>query len=328
MIGKILSLTMHLMDLLLTGSQKRMKYFFLIFSLLIVSVGMSQNFIGNIPIKKNGIYTIKSATQELTIDPFIGGRITSLKFEGNNFLTSNKIHPIFWGSTLWPSPQKIWGGPDLVELDRSIYTDTIVGNTLKMVSAKDPHSGFIFTKEFSFNKNLGAFELKYTITNGSDSIRKVSPWEVTRVPTGGLTFFPTGQGLRWGNIANLATESNGITWFNYEPEKIPSTHNKFFSDGDEGWIAQVNNRIIFIKYFENQPKELAAPSEAEIEVYTNPDKTYVEVEVQGAYTTLQPGAALTWTVFWYIKKLPPINIETGSQELIDFVHNQIQKNKK
>ena len=292
-----------------------------------VSVGMSQNFMGNKPIKKNGIYTIKTAAQELIIDPAIGGRITALKFEGNNFLTSNEIHSIFWGSTLWPSPQKIWGGPNLVELDRAIYTDTVFGNTLKMVSKPDPKSGFIFTKEFSVNK-LGAFELKYSITNGSDTDRQVAPWEVTRVQTGGLTFFPTGQGLRWGNIASLVKESMGISWFNYEPDKIPSTHNKFFSDGKEGWIAQVNNGIIFIKYFKDEPNELAAPSEAEIEVYTNPDKTYVEVEVQGAYTTLKPRTSLTWTVFWYIKKLPKMKVETGSQKLIDFVRSQIQSPKK
>jgi hypothetical protein len=304
-----------------------MKYFFFIFSLLIVSIGMSQNFMGHKPIKKNGIYTIKNATQELIIDPSIGGRITALKFEGNNFLTSNEIHPIFWGSTLWPSPQKIWGGPDLVELDRSVYTDTILDNTLKMVSKPDPKSGFIFTKEFSFNNKFGAFELKYSIINSSDTDRKVAPGEVTRVQTAGLTFFPTGQGLRWGNIASLVNESNGISWFNYEPDKIPSKHNKFFSDGKEGWIAQVNNGIIFIKYFKDEPKELAAPSEAEIEVYTNPAKTYVEVEVQGAYTTLKPGASLTWTVFWYIKKLPKMKVETGNQKLIDFVRNQIQLTK-
>lgn len=282
----------------------------------------------NKPIKKNGIYTIKSASQELTIDPVIGGRIATLKFDGYNFLTPIEIHPIFWGSTLWPSPQKVWGGPNLVELDRSVYTDTIVCNILKMVSKPDPHSGFIFTKEFSFNKKRGAFELKYTITNGSDSIKKVAPWEVTRVQTGGLTFFPTGQGLRWGNIANLATESNGITWFNYKADKIQSTHNKFFADGNEGWIAQVNNGIIFIKYFNDEPKEYAAPSEAEIEVYTNPDKTYVEVELQGAYTALRPGASLTWTVFWYIKKLPRMKIASGNQKLIEFVRNQIRPTKK
>ena len=290
-------------------------------------MGMSQKFMGHKPIKKNGIYTIKNAAQELTIDPTIGGRITELKLNGINFLTTKSIHPIFWGSTLWPSPQKIWGGPDLVELDRSVYTDTVFGNTLKMVSKPDPKSGFIFTKEISVNKKLGAFELKYSITNGSDTIRKVAAWEVTRVATGGLTFFPTGQGLRWGNIVGLVKESKGISWFNYEPDKIPSKHNKFFSDGKDGWIAQLNNGIIFIKYFKDEPKELAAPSEAEIEVYTNPDKTYVEVEVQGGYTTLKPGASLTWTVFWYIKKLPKMKVETGNQKLIDFVRNQIQPTK-
>jgi len=305
-----------------------MKYLLLIFSLLIASVVKSQYSIGVIPIKKNGIYTIRNKTQELTIDPSTGGRITELKLNGKNFLTTKSIHPIFWGSTLWPSPQNIWGGPDLEELDRLLYSDTVFGNTLKMVSMPDPKSGFIFIKEFSFNKKYGAFELKYSIANGSDTVRKVAPWEVTRVQTRGLTFFPTGEGIRWGNIASLVTELNGITWFNYEPDKISSTHNKFFTDGKEGWIAQVNNGIIFIKYFKDEPKELAAPSEAEIEVYTNPDKTYVEVEVQGAYTTLKPGASLTWTVFWYIKKLPKIKIENGSQQLIDFVRNQIQSSKK
>jgi hypothetical protein len=304
-----------------------MKFYFFIFSLLIVSVGFPQKLIGTIPIKKNGIYTIKNATQELNIDPAIGGRITELKLNGINFLTTKSIHPIFWGSTLWPSPQKIWGGPDLVELDRTLYADTVFGNTLKMVSKPDPNSGFIFTKEISVNKKLEAFELKYSITNGSDTIKKVAPWEVTRVQTGGLTFFPTGQGLRWGNIAGLVKESNGISWFNYEPEKIPSKHNKFFSDGKEGWIAQINNGIIFIKYFKDEPKALAAPSEAEIEVYTNPDKTYLEVEVQGGYKTLKPGASLTWSVFWYIKKLPKMDISIGNQKLIDFVRNQIQPTK-
>jgi hypothetical protein len=52
------------------------------------------------------------------------------------------------------------------------------------------------------------------------------------------------------------------------------------------------------------------------------------VEVQGAYTTLKPRASLSWTVFWYIKKLPKIKIEEGSQELIDFVRSQIHSPKK
>jgi hypothetical protein len=306
----------------------KMKYLLLILSLQIASLVKSQHLNGFAPIKKNGIYSIKNRSQEMIIDPAIGGRITALKFNGINFLTTKEIHPIFWGSTLWPSPQKIWGGPDLVELDRSIYSDTAFGNTLKMVSRQDPHSGFVFSKEFSFNEKRAAFMLTYSITNGSDTIRQVAPWEVTRVQTGGLTFFPSRQGIRWGNMAGLATDSNNMTWFNYQPEKILSGHSKFFADGKEGWVAQINNGIIFIKCFADQPIELAAPSESEIEVYTNPDKTYVEVEVQGAYTSLKPGETLSWTVFWIIRKLPKINIESGSKDLIHFVHKQIHFNKK
>ena len=249
-------------------------------------------------------------------------------FDGKNLLTTKEVHPIFWGSTLWPSPQKIWGGPDLVELDRSIYSNTVLGNTLKMVSQQDPHSGFIFSKEFSFDKNRAAFVLTYSIANGSDTIRQVAPWEVTRVQTEGLTFFPSGQGIRWGNIASLAIDSNNVTWFDYQPEKMLSGHKKFFSDGKEGWVAQINNGIIFIKCFEDQPIELAAPSEAEIEVYTNPDNTYLEVEVQGAYTSLRPGESVRWTVLWLVRKLPKINAKPGSKELIRFVRNQIHFNKK
>jgi hypothetical protein len=206
-----------------------MKFLFLIFSFLIASLVMSQHLIAIAPIKKNGIYSIKNQSWEMIIDPALGGRITELIFDGKNLLTTKEVHPIFWGSTLWPSPQKIWGGPDLVELDRSIYSNTVLGNTLKMVSRQDPHSGFVFSKEFSFNEKRAAFVLTYSITNGSDIIRQVAPWEVTRVQTGGLTFFPSGQGIRWGNMAGLATDSNNMTWFNYQPEKILSGHSKFFS---------------------------------------------------------------------------------------------------
>ena len=41
-------------------------------------------------------------------------------------------------------------------------------------------------------------------------------------------------------------------------------------------------------------------AEAEIQVYVNMRKTFIELESQGAYTTLQPGEELKWTVTWYL----------------------------
>ena len=44
-----------------------------------------------------------------------------------------------------------------------------------------------------------------------------------------------------------------------------------------------------------------APAEAEIQIYVNTGKTFVEIEEQGAYTTLNAGEELSWTVRWYLE---------------------------
>lgn len=197
-----------------------------------------------------------------------------------------------------------------------------------MTGRKDPKTGFVFTKEISGNKPDGSFSIRYTIINQSDSLRKVAPWEVTRVYPDGLAFFPKGNGERWGNMAGQAEDINGITWFDYQADKIQPGQNKFFSDGAEGWIAQVNEDVIFIKKFPDISLEKAAPSEAEVEIYTNPQKSYVEIEQQGAYEALQPAASLHWQVTWYIRKLP-VNIkrEKGNQDIVAYVRKLVNAQK-
>ena len=283
----------------------------------------------SMPVKKDGIYSIKIQNQELEADPATGGRIISIKLNGKNFLTGKEINASYWGSTLWPSPQKIWGGPDLAELDNKAYSVSLEKNVIKMVSQKEPKFGFVFTKEISGSMQDSSFTIKYSITNQSGSAKKVAPWEVTRVYPDGLAFYPKGKGERWGNIANLAEDKNGITWFDYRRDKIPALHNKFFSDGTEGWIAHVNENIIFVKTFPDIALEQAAPSEAELEIYTNPAKTYMEIEQQGAYEELQPSASLSWQVTWYMRKLPAnIKAEAGNPGLVAYVRKLVNAHKK
>ena len=276
------------------------------------------------PVKKNGVYSISFQNQELEADPQTGGRIISLKLNGINFLTGKETHATYWGSTLWPSPQKTWG-IDLAELDNKAYSVSLENNTIKMVSQKDPKSGLVFTKEISGNAGDSSFTIHYAITNQSDTARKLAPWEVSRVYPNGLAFYPKGEGERWGNMAGLAEDLNGITWFDHSVDKIPSKHNKFFSDGAEGWIAQVNKNIIFVKRFPDIALEKAAPAEAEVEIYTNPAKSYVEIEQQGAYEELQPAASLHWKVTWYIRKLPAgIKGEKGNPDLVAYVRKLVK----
>lgn len=277
------------------------------------------------PEKNGDLYRIKVHDQVMEINPQVGGRITSLKAGEMEFLTGPDIHPDYWGSTFWPSPQKAWEGNLSPELDRLPYTVNEDEAVLEIESSTDPRSGCMFIKEFSGNAEKHSFTIKYSIVNRSEQVQKVAPWEVTRVHPEGLTFFPKGKGERWGGMASLAKDLSGITWFAYEADKIPLKDTKFFSDGSEGWLAQINEGVMLVKKFPDIPLESAAPSEAEVEVYANAEKTYVEIEQQGAYQSLQPGESMTWEVSWFLRALPDtLIVEVGNEALVEFARNLIR----
>lgn len=91
-------------------------------------------------------------------------------------------------------------------------------------------------------------------------------------------------------------ESNGIAW--YQPDEA-AENRKVNADG-KGWLAYCNNGLLLVKRFADLEASQPAPGEAEIQVYLNRGKTYIELESQGAYTTLQPKEELSWTVRWYL----------------------------
>lgn len=276
----------------------------------------------------NGIYTIKVHNLAMEIDPALGARITTLKLDGKNFLTGKEINNSMWGSTFWPSPQADWNWPPSPELDNKPYTAVVENNILKMVSQKDPKFGWVVTKEFSGNKKEGSYTLKFTITNNADKAQKVAPWEVTRVHINGLMFFPIGKGEKQGGLIPAVIEKDGICWFPYDPAKLPAKGDRqLYTDGSEGWLAQVNDGVMLLKTFPDVPLEQNAPSsknhpEGEIELFAsmpNARGGYVEIEHQGPYVELQPGASTTWEIKWFLKKIPAkIRVETGNPALTAF----------
>jgi hypothetical protein len=277
-----------------------------------------------VPELREGRYRVTISNAVLEIDPELGARVTSLKLDGINFLTGPEINPTYWGSSFWLSPQKQWNNFSHT-LDNKRYVASVENNVLTLKSQKDSATGLTFSREILGNRKTNFFTIKYIVTNSSAMVQKLAPWEVTRVNINGIAFFPRGEGDRWGSLSPMAEDINGITWFKHDATSIAAEHLKFFSDGKEGWIAQVNNNVIFIKKFTDIALEKAAPGEAEVEVYTNIDRTYVEIEQQGSYEALGPGATLTWEVSWFIGKLPK-NIESvkGNPSLPDYVRKLIR----
>jgi hypothetical protein len=283
-----------------------------------------------IRVEMNGKYSISMGDQVLRIDPAKGGRITNLFLNGKDFLTDSTVNSFNWGSTFWFSPQSDWQWPPSAEIDNKPYIVSVAKGIVKMVSRQDPKTGLVVTKEISGDTKNDAFILKYTITNHSDISRKVAPWEVTRVRPNGLALFPVGKDSARGGLLSSTSIENGIFYYQYQKEKLPVKGDRqIYADGSEGWLAQVNGNVILIKKFPDVPLELNAPKEGEVELFasevTASNAGYVEIEHQGPYLNLAPGASSVWETRWLLRKLPAgTKAKTRDKALVDYIREIVK----
>lgn len=245
---------------------------------------------------EEGKYTITIGEVTMTVDADRGGKIVSFRYQDKEVLSQTRF-PNSFGSTFWTSPQSDWNWPPVAEYDRLAYEAEMGEGSLVLTGQKSKRFGMHIRKEFSVDAKSGAIVIRYTIVNESDQERKVAPWEISRVPNGGIVFFQAKEAVPANNMKGLPfTFEKGAAWYVMDEAK---ENRKINADGN-GWLAFCDNGLMFIKKFEDIKPAEAAPAEAEIQIYANPGKTFVEIEEQGAYTTIAPGEELSWTVKWYL----------------------------
>ncbi len=245
---------------------------------------------------EEGKYTITNGDITMTIDASRGGKILSFKYQDKEVLSQTRI-PNSFGSTFWTSPQKEWNWPPVAEYDTKPYTAELKDNSLVLTSEKSERFGYRVRKEFTADAKDNSIAITYTIINESGETRQVAPWEISRVPNGGMVFFDAKEATPANRMQGLPfTYEKGAAWYVMDEAK---GNRKINADG-KGWLAFCDNGLMFIKKFQDIAPSEPAPAEAEIQIYVNTGKTFVEIEEQGAYTTLKPGEELDWTVRWYL----------------------------
>jgi hypothetical protein len=280
------------------------------------------------PVLRDGKWAFDMGEVTLEVDPEEGARITTFKLGAENLLTGPDVNPLYWGSTLWVSPEaKLWSySPLPAPIDNDPYVavanDTSVTLTgMPYTSAKLSASA---TKTITADPAHAAFKIEYKLTNTAQAAVSLSPWEVTRVLPRGLTFFPTGPTMSLSTGATLPTVNmGGITWFNYDMNTI-TADSKLYADSAEGWVAHVAQGLVFIKNFGDLTADKIAMGEGDVELYTNKLHTYIEIEDQGPYVSVEPGASTSWTVTWFLRKLPAgVEATAGNAALATFVRDVI-----
>ena len=253
----------------------------------------------------------------MTIDAAKGGKILSFKY-GDQEVISQLKWPESFGSTFWTSPQKEWYWPPVPEYDKKPYAVEEKDGVLTMTSEVNDKLKYRIRKAFAVDEQNQAIAITYSIINESDETRQVAPWEITRVQNeGGLIFFEAPVDSIWPAGLMNFKDANGIAC--YEPDEA-NDNRKVNADG-KGWLAYLNKEkgLLLVKQFEDLAKGQPAPDEAEIQVYVNRGKTYIELESQGAYTTLKPKEQVCWTVRWNL--LPCEGTPTLSDTLLQKIRN-------
>lgn len=237
--------------------------------------------------------TIEAGDVTMVVDATFGGRILSFQYKGAEILSQSKA-PNSFGSTFWTSPQSEWNWPPVAEYDNKEYEVTDNGSSVILTGQKSERFGYRMTKEFIAGKNC--VEVRYSIINESGEERKVAPWEISRVPGAGEIFFDADIDAITPAGLMPFEDFKGLAWFKYN---VSDKQRKINADG-KGWLAYANNGLLLIKKFADLTPSQPAPAEAEIQVYCNEGETFIELESQGAYTTLKPGEAATYSVTWYL----------------------------
>ena len=260
-------------------------------------------------------YSISAGDLTMTVDAGQGAKILSFQYKDKEVL-SQLQRPNAFGSTFWTSPQSEWNWPPVPEYDTRPYTAEQRNGALVLTGEESARYHYRIRKEFRPAGNC--IEVTYSIINEAPVERKIAPWEISRVPSEGVIFFDaTPETITPIGLLPISFENEG-SWYQVDEAR---GNRKINADG-AGWYAYAHDGLLLVKRFQDIDGTQPAPREAEIQVYVNAGKTFIELEAQGPYTSLKPGEALSWTVRWYL--LPQECGETPSQGLMDLVKSVLK----
>ena len=268
-------------------------------------------------------YVLSVQDLSMTVDAGHGGKILSFKLGEQEVLAQNPaaapqpaqpgegqprrrfFNPNSYGSTFWTSPQAEWNWPPVPEYDNLPYTAEIKDGPVKVADVTIPalflqgqvsKYGYRVCKAFTVDPSDLAFVITYSIVNESGETRKIAPWQISRVPNGGfLEFDAIPEGVTPADLMKV-TFAEGLATLEVD---VADQNRKINVDG-KGWLNFRDKGLVLTQRFPDIAQDAAAPGEAEIQVYIDARKSFVEIEAQGPYTELKPGEKLDWTVRWYL----------------------------
>jgi hypothetical protein len=269
--------------------------------------------------------------------PSEGGRLARLRYNGVDLVLPPGRVPGFHGDTFWPSPQARFNWPPPAILDSAPY-EVLSESALHLTLRSAPDPGFGFQVEKRFDLSDHGLAIEFSMTNIWSRPQEVAPWQVTRAPRTGVLAWASGQLFHDADRLQKQHEDPGC-WFLHSGStavfqglEVGEDHSsivvpavtatsKLFTDA-RGWLAHAHSSTLFLRIFPDLTLDQAAPRQAEVEMYFDADRDYIELENQGAYVTLAAGQSLTYPVEWRFRAIDPeVPTDRISPQLLAEIHS-------
>lgn len=253
------------------------------------------------PTSQSSFATLTNGSLSVSVDPTVGGRISSLQYDGVEVLkTTRDPANLQWGSTVWLSPQSAWGWPPHATFDSDPYTlERPEENTLLLKSAVDSATQLQLYKQLTLTDD--ALDLTFTLHNRGDSTRTYGLWSNTRLPYAGHLLFQRGDSIRVEKIADPVERYPAMTVIRFE-DRHPK-NGKVFADLRDGGVTYYSpDSLAFTQRSTLLDYAAVAPGQAPLEVYLAPEDGFAEFEMQGPHRAIAPGDSLVFDLQWTIGK--------------------------
>ena len=249
-------------------------------------------------------YALDWANISVAVNPAVGGRIVSLRVDEQEMLTGPETHPVYYGSTLWLSPQHRWWPPP-PPIDSAPYRVHSTANPLTLISPPDTALGLQVIKSFRAVAADSSLRLRYTVVNQTDTARSLALWEVTRLKKDSeVRFILDTAAERNRPFQHHTAGSIQDNQYRVRIAEYDTITDKAFYNSRGGLVYSRGDRHL-LKQFPDLALAQLPPRQNEVEIYID-DSAYLEVEQHSPYQRVAPGDSLIWTVCWYprVGKLP------------------------
>lgn len=239
----------------------------------------------------------------LTVDPDVGGRIASLRFDGVELLqTTRDSANIGWGSVAWTSPQEDWGWPPPKAFDTAPFTVTKLNEyRLLLEGPLDTASMLRMRKRYALGPG-NTVGLTYWVTYEGHKSVEVALWENTRLPFAGKFDFATDSVRFWrSEVAIDSTARKGTSTIIIDGRH--EEEGKVFTSLKDGYVDWTYRGIRLRKESTVRDHYRVAPGHAPLELFVAPEGNFTEMELQGDYRLLGAGESNNLRTRWTLSRV-------------------------